>query len=104
MATVHRPPPITNLQPLSDGDGFHPISEFKPKRRLMLGIDGLPDSGKTEFALTAPPGIGLLAVDRGYEHVITKADPPQGRQSEIYIKTFQMPQPGQNPSAPGAAV
>jgi len=63
----------------------------------MLGIDGLPDSGKTEFALTAPPGIGLLAVDRGYEHVITKADPPTTRQRDIFIKTFQMPQPGQDP-------
>lgn len=92
------------LAPILNGDGFTPISEFRPARRLMLAIDGLPDTGKTEFALTAPPGIGLLAVDRGYEHVITKSDPPSTRQGDISIKTFQMPQPGENPRPLGTVV
>jgi hypothetical protein len=80
-------------------NGFTPISKFKRKPRLMIGIEGLPDSGKTEFAMTAPPGIGILAVDRGYEHVVTKAEPPAARQDpeRIFMKLFPVPQPGQSP-------
>lgn len=77
--------------------GFIPISQFKSKPRLMLGIEGLPDTGKTEFSLTAPPGIGVLAIDRGYEHVVSKAEPPKGRQSNISLCVFPVPQPGQDP-------
>ncbi len=63
----------------------------------MLGIEGLPDTGKTEFSFTAPPGIGVLAVDRGYEHLLTKPEPPQGRQENISLCVFPVPQPGQDP-------
>ncbi|HXC04409.1 MAG TPA: hypothetical protein VNZ86_06630 [Bacteroidia bacterium] len=76
-------------------DGFTPIAQFKSPYRLLIGIEGLPDSGKTEFALSAPPGIGLLAVDRGYEHMVSKNVPPLTRQRDIFIKIFNMPLPGQ---------
>ena len=85
-------------------NGFTPLSQFKPRPRLILGIEGLPDTGKTEFSLTAPPGIGVLAVDRGYEHVITKAVPPTHRQKDISLKIFPVPQPGENPGDGSKAV
>ncbi len=77
--------------------GFIPIEQFKPKPRLLLSIEGLPDTGKTEFSFTAPPSIGVLAVDRGYEHVVSKPEPPQGRQANISLCVFPVPQPGQDP-------
>lgn len=77
--------------------GFTPISQFKSRPRLMLGIEGLADSGKTEFAFSAPPGIGVLAIDRGYEHVVSNPKPPKTRQSNISLCLFPVPQPGQDP-------
>jgi hypothetical protein len=76
-------------------DGFTPISEFRTPFRLMVGIEGLPDTGKTEFCFTAPPSIGVLAVDRGYEHIVAKSNPPVTRQKDIQLKTFAIPLPGQ---------
>jgi hypothetical protein len=65
----------------------------------MIGIEGLPDTGKTEFSLTAPPSIVSLAIDRGWEHVLTKPTPPRARQKDIYLKIFKVPKPGQAPDA-----
>ncbi len=78
-------------------DGFTHISQFKPPRRLMIGIEGVSDSGKTEFSMTGPPGVGVLAIDRGYEHIIAKGTPPLNRQKDVYLRTFKIPKPGQDP-------
>jgi hypothetical protein len=81
--------------------GFTPVSQFKRRPRLVMGIEGLPDTGKTEFALTAPPCIGWLAVDRGFEHVISKEIPPRFRQTDIDLREFQIPLPTQDPTQEG---
>lgn len=48
-------------------------------RRLMIGCDGLPDTGKTEFSLSAPgPGL-FLALDRGIDPCLDNPKPPAAR-------------------------
>lgn len=60
--------------------GFLPPEQLVKKyRRLLIGSEGGANTGKTEFALSAPgPGI-LLALDRGYESVLDNPEPPATR-------------------------
>src|SRR5262245_38317592 len=61
------------------------------RRRLMLGLDGPPDSGKTEFCLSAPgPGL-VMAIDRGYDAVFDNPEPPPTRREDFAFKVFQLP-------------
>ncbi len=74
--------------------GFTPLTQMAAPKRFLVGIDGLPDTGKTEFSLTFPPPICILFVDQGYEHIISKPIPPPNRQSAIDFKIFHLPQAG----------
>ncbi len=83
--------------------GFLPLRSMGIARRLMVGIDGLPDTGKTEFALTFPPPVCILFVDQGYESVVNKLNPPPNRQKDVDYKIFSLPQAGMNPTGAGTA-
>lgn len=64
-------------------------------RRLMIGTDGPSNSGKTEFALSAPgPGI-VLAVDRQFDAVFDNPNPPEARRDDFAFKVIQAPLPTQ---------
>src|SRR5262245_40473983 len=61
------------------------------RRRLMLGMDGPPASGKTEFCLSAPgPGL-VMALDRGYDAIFDNPDPPVSRRGDFGFKVFHLP-------------
>lgn len=71
-------------------EGFLSADKIK-RRRLMIGTDGPADSGKTEFALSAPgPGI-LLALDRGHEALLDNVKPPKARRDDFAFKVIQVP-------------
>lgn len=61
-------------------DGFFPLSKTKPKyKHLLIGTEGLPNTGKSEFALSAPgPGI-FICLDRGHEGMLDNPNPPKTR-------------------------
>lgn len=60
-------------------DGFYNPNAPKKRRRLLIGIDGPTNTGKTEFGLSAPgPGI-CLCLDPGYEGMEDKEEPPATR-------------------------
>lgn len=64
-------------------------------KRLLIGTDGWSDTGKTEFALSAPgPGIALC-LDRGIEGVLDNATPPDTRQPDWAFKIIKVPLPTQ---------
>lgn len=68
-------------------------------RRLMLGTDGWPDTGKTEFALTAPgPGI-VLCLDRSLEGVLDNPNPPAARRTDFAFKLIPRLLPTQGKQA-----
>src|SRR5580692_8812138 len=74
-------------------DGFFPLSKTKPKyKHLLIGTEGLPNTGKSEFALSAPgPGI-FICIDRGYEAVLDNPNPPKARNYDDFaFKTIQIP-------------
>jgi hypothetical protein len=74
-------------------DGFFPLSKTKPKHKhLLIGTDGLPNTGKSEFALSAPgPGI-FICIDRGYEAVLDNPNPPPARHYEDFaFKIIEIP-------------
>ena len=72
-------------------DGFQPLSALRNLRRLMIGTDGLSNTGKTEFALSAPgPGIALF-LDRGCDSVIDNPTPPITRQPDWAFKVISVP-------------
>jgi hypothetical protein len=64
----------------------------KPKlRRLMIGAEGSPDTGKTEFASSAPgPGI-VLCLDRGYEGMLDNRTPPPTRNPDFVYVPIHVP-------------
>lgn len=57
---------------------------------LLIGTEGMSDSGKTRWALTAPGVIEMVAVDRNFQGVF---DGPgvEGTNSNVYINTIQIP-------------
>lgn len=77
-------------------DGFLPADKVRGKlRRLLIGTDGWPNTGKTEFALSAPgPGI-VLCLDRGFDSVFDNPNPPATRRSDFAFKVISMPLPKQ---------
>lgn len=74
-------------------DGYQLPSAFRAKlRRLLIGCDGPADSGKSEFALSAPgPGVGLV-LDRGIDPVFDNPRPPKTRQPNWGFKVITAPQ------------
>jgi hypothetical protein len=72
-------------------DGFQPLSKLKGLHRLMIGTDGFSNTGKTEFALSAPgPGMAIF-LDRGCDSVIDNPHPPESRQSNWAFKVISVP-------------
>lgn len=65
-------------------DGFVGIEALAKKRpRLMVGTEGRSNTGKTEFALSAPgPGIALC-LDRGFEAMLHNPNPPETRRDDF---------------------
>lgn len=60
-------------------------------RGLMIATEGLSDSGKTEFMLSAPgPGM-ILACDRGFDAVFDNPNPPVTRRGDFGVKPIPMP-------------
>jgi hypothetical protein len=71
-------------------NGFGPVP--KPKfKGLMLGTDGLSNTGKTEFALSAPgPTIGIC-LDRGHAAMLDNPHPPPTRRNDYILKVIKAP-------------
>lgn len=66
---------------------------IKPAKyhRLMLGSDGPANTGKTEFALTAPgPGI-VICLDRGFDAMLDNPNPPPTRRNDYAFKVVNAP-------------
>lgn len=60
-------------------------------RRLLIGSEGPPDSGKTEFALSAP-GVGMcIVLDRGIDGVLDNPEPPKWRNPDFGFKVVSTP-------------
>lgn len=75
--------------------GFAPIEEVRKQRRVMITTEGPRDSGKTEFALSAPgPGM-VLCLDRGFDAVFDNKRPPPTRRNDFFFKVVQAPVPTQ---------
>jgi hypothetical protein len=74
-------------------DGFMPSSSLIPKyRRLMLSLYGPSNTGKTEFALSAPgPGM-VIGMDRGLEGMLLSQNVPTSRNVGAFgFKTIPAP-------------
>jgi hypothetical protein len=77
-------------------DGFLPPDKLRGKyRRLLVGTDGWANTGKTEFAMSAPtPGI-IIALDRGFDSVLDNPNPPKTRQDGWAYKAIKIGLPTQ---------
>ena len=80
-------------------DGFLPAADIRKRRCLphlkrpgiMIGTDGLTNTGKTEFALSAPtPGI-FIPIDRGFDGCLDNPNPPNSRMRDWGFKVIQAP-------------
>lgn len=74
-------------------DGFVLPNQLRKGKykRLLIGTDGWPDTGKTEFALSAPgPGL-VLCLDRGQEGVLDNPNPPKTRRDDFAFKMIKVP-------------
>ncbi len=68
--------------------GFGPPP--KKLRRLMIGTEGEPGSGKTEFIASAPgPGI-IACIDRNYEAMLDNPHPPESRRDDFAYKVINI--------------
>lgn len=71
-------------------DGFTSISQPR-KRHLLIGSDGWPNTGKTEFGWSMPEPIMTIVLDRGYEAALDNPNPPNTRGRDIAVKVVQAP-------------
>ena len=82
------------LPPSFARDGYVALDKV-PRRgkfkRLMVGTDGWSNTGKSEFALSAPGPIEWLCLDRGYESLLDNPRPPQTRRKDVAIKVLPIP-------------
>jgi hypothetical protein len=77
-------------------DGFVLPNQLRKGKfkRLLVGTDGWSDTGKTEFALSAPgPGL-VLCLDRGQEGVLDNPHPPKTRRDDFAFKMIKVPLAG----------
>lgn len=71
-------------------DGFGPIPKTA-KKRLLIGTEGASDTGKSEFALSAPgPGI-MLMLDRMADGMLDNPTPPPTRNPNFAYKVIKVP-------------
>lgn len=76
--------------------GFVEASSVRARKRLLIGLDGPPDSGKTEFALSCPgPGLGII-LDRGLDGCLDNPNPPKSRNDNWGFKVISIPLPTQS--------
>lgn len=72
-------------------DGFVTMAEVRKRRRVMITTEGPPNSGKTEFALSAPgPGI-VVCLDRGFDATFDNPRPPKTRNPNFAFKVVSAP-------------
>jgi hypothetical protein len=74
-------------------DGFVLPNQLRKGKfkRLLIGSDGWPDTGKTEFACSAPgPGL-VLCLDRGQEAMLDNTHPPATRRNDFAFKIIKVP-------------
>lgn len=80
-------------------DGFMPAADSRKRRHLpglnrpgiLIGTEGESDTGKSEFAMSAPgPGI-FLCVDRGFDGMLDNPNPPASRNPDFAFKATQAP-------------
>ena len=67
--------------------GFDDTIRERP-RRLVASVDGMPKTGKTHFALTAPEPIFFINIDIGTEGVVDKF---QAEGKRIYLYDVRVP-------------
>lgn len=82
-------PPSFLASGFTDGD----TARFGTRkyRRLMIGCDGPPDSGKSEFSLSCPgPGL-VIGLDRGIDSVLDNPNPPPTRRNDYGFKVVEVP-------------
>lgn len=67
-------------------DGFKPLSSLDTKRKhLLVGTEGQSDTGKSEFALSAPGPTMVIALDRMIDGMLDNPKPPPTRRADIGI-------------------
>lgn len=82
--------------------GFYKPNQGKKRRRLMIGTEGITNSGKTEFLLSAPgPGI-IIAVDPTYEATQDNPTPPVSRRGNHVFYDIKIPMSQMGPVSLGA--
>jgi hypothetical protein len=60
---------------------------------LMIGTDGISDSGKSEFALSCPgPGL-FICLDRNLDGMLDNPNPPSWRHTNFLYKVVETPVP-----------
>lgn len=62
-------------------------------RHLLIGTDGWSNTGKTEFACSAPGPIMLIILDRGVDPLLDNPRPPPTRSDAIGVKIIKVPLP-----------
>jgi len=67
----------------------------KNKKRIMIGTDGPANSGKTEFACSAPGPGQVICLDRGFDGMFDNPNPPVTRRSDFGFKVVLLPKAGQ---------
>lgn len=56
---------------------------------LLIGTEGMTNTGKTEFLLSCPGLLQLVSIDRGFSAVFDNPNPPEERNNDVAMLVVQ---------------
>ncbi len=76
--------------------GYMTAEELTAQRGIMIAVQGPSDSGKSEFFLSAPDPMGVIAIDRMVDGTLRNEDPPTTRRpmNNVAFKIIKVPLAG----------
>ena len=78
----------TQIASLLESTDFRPAIEIKRKKRMIINVQGMEDSGKTHFLCSCPAPVAIFDLDHNLEGVVNKFE-----DKEIMFRPYYFSKP-----------
>ena len=83
----------TDIATILESTSFQPANKLKKKERMILNIQGLPDTGKTHMLLACPEPICIFDFDHNLEGILEKFP-----DKDIWVSEYDFDKPTKHAS------